>query len=163
MADTTDTIRERIMNAIEEHFTAQRAGVPGPDPYTITWSKVARADIKDVSHGKSYTLAIFDGSELVTPGVSTTVGVTTKTLALTFEFRAMLEAKQRPGTEGNRIIGEIIRRMLEDETFGNLAIWVQETGNELIIDNENDRQIEGSVFFNMLYRHSRRDPRADIC
>ncbi len=163
MADTTDTIRERIMDAIEQHFEAQRQGLPGPDPYSLTWSVVDRTDIKDLSHGKAYTLAIFDGAEIITPGVTSLVGVTSKTLSLTLEFRAMLEAKQKPSTEGNRIIGEIIRRMLEDETFGGLAIWIQETGSEKIIDNENDRQIEGSVFFNLLYRHSRRDPRAELC
>jgi hypothetical protein len=163
MADTTDTIRERIMVAIEDHFRAQRKGVPGPDPYSITWTVVDRADISDLSQGKAYTLAIFDGAETITPGVTSLDGMTSKTIALTLEFRAMLEAKQRPSTEGNRIIGEIIRRMLEDETFGDLAIWIQETGNEKIIENQNDRQIEGSVFFNMLYRHSRRDPRAEIC
>jgi len=163
MADTSDTYRERILNAMEEHFTAQRQGQPGPDPYTITWSSVERAEIGDLSHGKAYTLAIFDVTETVDFGVSTTQGVTNKTLRVVCEFHAMLEAKQKPSTEANRIIGEIQRRMLEDETYGNLAIWIQETGNELNIDNAVDRQISGTVTFNVFYRHSRRDPRKEIC
>ncbi len=162
VANNVDTIREQILDAIECHFKTQAQGDPAPDPYTITWSLVDRVDLSDLSHGKAYTIAILEGGEAVTPGVSTLEGVTTKTLGVTCEWHSMLEAKQRPATEANRILGEIIRRMLEDETYGGLAIWIQETGNEAIIDNQNDRQIEGSVSFNVLYRHSRQDPRAVI-
>jgi len=163
MVDTSDTIRERIMAAMQDHFETQHQGVPGPDPYTITWSVVDRAEIGDLSHGKAYTLALFDVTETSDFGVATTQGVINKTLRVTCEFHAMLEAKQKPSTEANRILGEIQRRMMEDETYGQLAIWIQETGNELNIDNANDRQISGSVTFNVLYRHSRRDPRKEIC
>ena len=163
MADTSETIRERCLAFLEDHFKSQKQGSPGPDPYSITWSIVDRAEIADMSHGKAYTLAIFEGTETSDFGVSTTVGVINKTLRIDLEFHAMLEAKQRPSTEGNRIIGEIQRRMMEDETLGGLAIWIQEAGNELRIDNTVDRQIEGTVTFNMLFRHSRRDPRKEIC
>lgn len=158
-----DTLRERLLVAIEDHFKAQKQGIPGPDPYSITWSLVDRAEIGDMSHGKAYTLAIFDQTEAIDFGVSTLDGVLNKTLRLSLEFHALLEAKQRPSTEGNRILGEIQRRMMEDETFGGLAIWVREIGSEFTIDNVNDKQIEGTVFFDAFYRHSRRDPRKPIC
>ena len=163
MSDTLDTIRERCLDAIECHFKVQRQGVPAPDPYTITWSIVDRADISEISHGKAYTIAILDGAEVPDQGVSTTQGVTNKTLTVACEFQAMIEAKQKPSTEANRILGEIIRRMLEDETFGGLVIWIQEASNQLFIDNQNDRLIEGNVTFNVFYRHSRRDPRQVVC
>ncbi len=163
MVDTSETIRERIMAAMEAHFKAQKAGAPGPDPYSFTWSVVDRAEISDISHGKGYTLAIFDETEVISPGVSTLDGVTSKTLTVTCSFHSMLEAKMRPSTEGNRIIGEIIRRMLEDETYGGLAIWIKEAGNDLNIQNSIARQISGEVIFNVFYRHSRRDPRKEIC
>lgn len=163
MADTFDTYRERILAYIEDHFKSQKQGAPGPDPYSLTWSMVDRADLGDIAFGKAYALSIFDQTETTVQGVSTLDGVTTKTLRVSLEWHAMLEAKQRPSTEGNRIMGDVIRRMLEDDTFGGLAIMTVEVGNELIIENQNDRQIEGSVFFDVLYRHSRRDPRKEIC
>jgi hypothetical protein len=163
MADGIKTIREQCLEAVEDHFKAQRQGAPATDPYTITWSIVDRADVSDMAHGKAYTLAIFEGNESIDAGLSTLDGVTFKTLTLNVEFRALLNRDQRPSVEANRIIGEIIRRMLEDETLGGLSVWIQEIGNEFFIENVNDRQIEGTVTFNMLYRHSRRDPRSQIC
>ncbi len=156
------TIREQILEAIEAHFIAQKQGV-GSDPYSITWSRVDRVELDDVGHGKRYTLSLLEGVTVITPGVSTTEGVTTKTLALAAEFKAFINKEDRPSVEGNRIIGEIVRRMLEDETYGGLAIWIQEAGDELLIESQNDRQIEGTVFFNILFRHSRRDPRQELC
>lgn len=156
------TIREQILEAIEDHFRAQQAGV-GSDPYTIKWSIVDRVELDDIGHGKRYTLSLLEGISTIVAGVSTTEGTTTKTLALAAEFKAFLNKSDKPFVEANRIIGEIVRRMLEDETYGGLAIWIQEAGDELLINGQNDRQIEGTVFFNILYRHSRRDPRQELC
>lgn len=158
-----DTIREQILDAIEAHFKAQAQGVPGTDPYTITWSTVEREDIDDVGHGKKYALAILDTTEQVDFGVSTTDGVTMKTLRLVLEWKSLLAIEDRPSKKANVILGEIVRRMLEDETYGGLAIWIQESGSEYFADSSRDKVIEGSVFFNVLYRHSRRDPRKVIC
>lgn len=163
MADEIHTIRELCLEYLEDHFKAQQQGVPATDPYSITWSVVDRAEIDDLSHGKDYTIAIIDTTEQVDFGVSTIDGVTNKTLRVVFEWRAFINASARPSIEANRIIGEIIRRVMEDETLGGLAIWMQETGNDWFADNQNTRQIEGNVFMNLFYRHSRRDPRKDVC
>jgi hypothetical protein len=136
-------------------------GEPVADPYLYTASVVARSDIEALSHGKSLTIGIFDASEQKIPALTHLEGAMDATIRVIVEWRAMAEVTDKPSTVCNVIHAEILRRIMEDETLGGLARNVLEVGNEFNIEDFKDRQLDGVIFLNIIYKHAKRDPRAD--
>lgn len=160
------SIRERALEAMVQHFKDQEAGQPVPDPYTVTWDLVFRQDIRDVAHGKRYALSIFDTREEKTPGIITTPdGMSDASLRVVLEWRQYVDADQDPSEEANRVLMEVQRRLGEADRdqLGGLVLDIDETGNEINIDDYKDRLVWGAVFCVVRYRHKRGDPRVDVC
>lgn len=152
----TLTIREKILAQFKTTFEAVAAGAPVSDPYTFTWDLVTRQDPGSRAHGKGHTLGIYDTEERKTPAV----GLMYATLRVVFEFTVLVAKDTDPSVYGNLVLGEIQRRLREDIYVNANALNVVEVGNELTIQTTVDRQIEGVVFVDVLYRHAENDPRS---
>lgn len=154
----TATVREIALEALKTTFSAVEAGTPVLDPYTITWQKVSRAPLGDDDWKKKYTLGIHDMDETTKAQQMSLIC----TLRVALEFRVVIEPDQVPSTELGIALGEIKRRLYEDNTLGGVAIDCTEESNEIEVDSDNDRRLSGVVWVNLVYRHSVRDPRVRI-
>lgn len=150
------TIREEILEALVGIFETMQAGQPVSDPYTVTWSLVGREEPGNRARGKRYVISVFDTTEQK----RAIIGFMDCTLRVVLEWSAQLGAEEGPSKQANRIMGEIQRRVREDITLGDLCHNLVEVANDISVDDYKDRQIEGSVFIDVQYKHAEHDPRS---
>lgn len=151
------SIRERIMQALKALFADQKKGI-APENYSFAWDSVNRFPIGDGEKKKPRSLAIIEGQEAKVPGI----GFQEPNLIVTLEWYITLAVRDEPATEANEVLTTLHRRLREDFTLGGLAINIQETGNIFFVDDANDRQIEGEMTVQIIYKHNQDDPRAII-
>lgn len=156
-----ETRRELILQALCDLFTTQKEGQPTGNAYTLTWDVVTRNPLEGIHDAKRYALAIHDPEEAKTPKIQQYDVV----LRVILEFRAFLDREEIGSVVGNRILGDIARRVREDiylttaDFPGGLVENVVETGNDLEVEGFADRRIRGAVFVNVQYKHAIQDPR----
>jgi hypothetical protein len=156
------TVREQIVCAITERYSSMISGQPAADPYTIQFDFVRRNPLDEESWKKFLTMGVHDTKEMVEVGPTRT----DRFLSVMIEWRRMIMATEivnnigAASTIANEIMGNIQKRLWEDNTFGQLAIDVQEMGNEVYIEDFDRRQLSGVLEFRVHYRTMSNDPRA---
>lgn len=172
-----DSIREQTLKALVLWFQAVTAGAPVADPYAFTWDLVTRDPIDDqkLYSRRDYTLAIIDGDEQKQALVGYSKDIT---LQVVLEWRQRVPTETELGgavvrstlanlalTEIQRRLGEIVIEVEAPYTaprFDELVIDVDETANSIDIESFDDRFVGGTIFAEVRYKHSSRDPRASV-
>ncbi len=149
------TIRERAVECLVLALESMQDGFPTTDPYSVTWEIVARQELGVLGERKKYALAVIEGLERKEPKISQMECF----LPVALEFRMILEPDDNPSVEGNRVLGDIQRKVREDIHLQGLTLNLVETENELDIEDAQDRQIGGTVMIEIHYRHAENDPR----
>lgn len=149
------TIRESILEAIKTKLAAARKGEPAIDPYSITWSEVVRGPLSPNAYKKIAALGLQDTEERS----SWKQGFRYAALTLTIHFALYVNREDEASTVANAAIGDLLRAMREDVSFGGLAINVQDESNEIYIFDDDPRHVEGAIIFTVSYRHRENDPR----
>ncbi len=162
-----ETRRERIVAEIFRRLSSMQAGQPTSDPFQTTFEVVTRGSSLEGIHktGKS-GLAILDAVEFKTPKINQM----DVQLQVTLEFLSWVDTGETPSGVGNRILGDIQRRMREDINLTEpddgrpvkdrqIAYHVEEMSNEMFIDGVQDTIISGAVTWNIRYKHAINDPR----
>ena len=167
MAQSDKTRRERIVAEIDRRMKTMESGQPTSDPYQTTFEVVTRGSSLEGLHKTvKYGLAILDTDEFKSPKINQM----DVNLRVVMEFFAWVEQDEEPSVAGNRVMGDIQRRMREDINLTEpddgrsvndrqIAEHVEETGNQLFIDGVQDTQISGAVTWNIRYKHGINDPR----
>lgn len=162
-----ETRRERIMAEICRRMDTMQIGQPEADPYQVTFGVVTRGSPLEGLHKTVRCgLAILDTDEFKSPKINQM----DVNLRVVMEFFSWVESGEEPSVTGNRIMGDIQRRMREDFNLTEpddgrpvldrqVAEHVEETGNQLFIDGVQDTQISGAVTWNIRYKHGINDPR----
>lgn len=63
----------------------------------------------------------------------------------------------------NILLAEITKALMLDQTINNTAIIIEDVSNNIDIDGIYDKIINGSITFQVLYRHGRYDPTKELC
>lgn len=149
------TVRERILRQIKAELENM-----GTD-YPFEWSYVTRADLDTREYGKARTIAILDTAETKTPRI----GHTEASLTVILQWTGTLDRGDDPSAKANEVLGAVYRRLrenwtlVEDGTGIQLALDLNEQSNTLDIADARDRMIGGTNTIQVVYRHSRDDPR----
>ena len=156
-----NSIRENALRKVKELFESQTAGAPGADPYDFTWSVVRREPLGDLDSRKRYAVAILDTDE--TKGRQ--VSCVQVDLAVTIEFRSLMEVTENPSQHLNMILLNIQRLIRSDSRLATinggtpLVIDFRDTGNTVDVDSYADRSVDGALFCVLKYKHAENDPR----
>lgn len=150
------TIRNRLMNAIKASFEGIVSGQPQANPYHTKWEKVTRMPLGPLAKGKANALSVLEGPERKTPDVHP---FTRSDLTVNLEFHLYVSADEDAAVMLNELMGEVQRRAMEDITWGGLSYDTTETGNDIEIEGELDKQVSGVVFLEIKYKHRITDPR----
>lgn len=90
-------------------------------------------------------------------------GSTRSVLTVIVEFYYKPKVGQMKAGELNRLLAELTKRVMTDYQQGGLALNTEEAGNELDIDGIYDKIINGSITFEVTYRHGTFDPTKALC
>lgn len=128
---------------------------PVEDPYEWQFSSVVRGPLPETTT-KRLIAAIVPGDETKIDGNV----FKSSLLQVMVDFVFIVNVgDESPSEEAEKIMGIIQRRILKDRTMNGLAIETKETGNAVDLDSSVDKSINGSVFFEVLYRHDLDEPR----
>lgn len=152
----SNSIRERIVQAICTRLDDMKKGQPAADPYAFSFDRVQRAEFTSSDKGIKFGVAVFDPDNERTPS---TYPVTYTNMDIIFEFLVYCEKHEEASTLLNLVFSEVERLIMSDQTFGGLAINCTFTGDEKDIDSRFDKQIEGALRMTVQFRYNTEDPR----
>lgn len=139
-----------------------KAIVAGVDGYTQSYRYVLRDAIDcDVQHKLEYGEAAVGVYE-ISEDKKRLFNLTECTLHIVIEFYYKPKIGQSHSAELNRILAELQKAMLEDYGQGGHALNTEETGNQIDIDGIYAKIINGSINFDVMYRHAMFDPTQQI-
>lgn len=152
--------RDEIVNYIVDKVKATEKDVDG---YTQSYRQVTRDPIdielcQKLAPGEA-SVGVYDISEDKVRGF----GFTNSTLTIVVEFYFRPKVGQTKASELNRILAELTKRVMSDYTQGGLALNTEEASNDLDIDGIYDKIINGSITFEVMYRHGTFDPTKALC
>jgi hypothetical protein len=148
-----ETVREQIMQAIETSFKA----VVVDANYSFAWSLVERAPLrKDMAQRKTAALSIYDPTEEKQPAMGNMKDYFKIHVVLEWTF--LVDKALAPATAGNRVIGALKRRLMEDPQWNGLALNTMLLADSYSVQDAQDRQIEGEMDIEVLYRCDSQDP-----
>jgi hypothetical protein len=90
-------------------------------------------------------------------------GSTRVHLTVIIEFYYKPKLGQVNSEELNRILVELTKLIMTDYQQGGIAINTEEHSNQLDIDGIYDKIVNGSITFDITYRHGLFDPTKDLC
>ncbi len=149
------SIRERALEALVDVLRDQKKGVPTADPFSFSWDAVQREPLIDGDSRRGRIIAVMEGDENKQPGV----GFMSVDLEVELNFRIFLEARDNPYEALNETLLNLQRAIRQDIQLGGLVYNVIETGNTLDVTDFAERQVEGSLFLLIRYKHFQDDPR----
>ncbi len=88
--------------------------------------------------------------------------VTYATINCSLEYAVIVEKGENPNQLLNLVASEVERRLMEDVTFGGLAIDISFSKDEKAIGWRHDKAVEGALYFAISYRYRSTDPRFKI-
>lgn len=148
---TKFTVREQIMQNLVAMFEA----APSDPANDIVWNLVLRKMISsDLLLEASYAVSFFDTTEKITYGN----GYDLYTFRLIAEFHVHIVQNDEPGTYLNHALGQVKKRIGEDETIGGLVLNLKGVGSELDMDGPFDNYVSGVAAFDVSYRCRPNDP-----
>lgn len=133
------------------------------DVYTHQYRDVIRdpidlAQIQKLQVGEAM-VGVYDTSE----EKKREFGSTRATLTIVVEFYYRPKVNQSKAEYLNRILAELTKRVMTDYSQGSLALNTEEVGNDIDIDGIYDRIVNGSITFEVTYRHGTFDPTKALC
>lgn len=111
-----------------------------------------------LAHGEA-CVGVYDVEEDKVRGF----GYTTSTLTVILEFYYKPKIGEVKAEKLNIILADLIKGILSDYTLDNLAINSEDVANSVDIDGIYDKIVNGSITFNVQYRHGTFDPTKSIC
>jgi len=157
------SIKERILVELKRRFEVQVKGAPAADPYTLEWGTVQREPLGD-QRRKEHELAILDRSEDPVLEIQNYHVL----LDVELEYSSQLPAGDDPSTWNANVQAQISRKLHEDifmteggvDSGGDiLALSVTERNSDWVVDDENDRRIEGFKNITIMFKRKIADPR----
>lgn len=152
--------RSEICNHIVENIKSVEKDV---DSYTQSYRSVFRDPIDVTACTKlavgEALVGVYDTAE----EKSREMGSTRSRLTVVVEFYYKPKVGQSKAEELNRILAELTRRVMVDYQQGGLALNTEELANDLDIDGIYDKIINGSITFEITYRHGLFDPTKALC
>jgi len=140
------TVREQIMRHLKARFEARRKGVDG---FNITWNGgVFRRAVTKQENREGNTIELIDVGEKKKPGI----GYDMCFLRVVAEFHVKMMDGDEPSSVLNEALGDVVRTVGLDIQLGNLALNIEDEGNELDIDGADDMVASGVVVFIVTYR-----------
>lgn len=159
------TVRLCILEATKDFLATMKDTLPEDDPYGFTPSVVKLGPLGDFDKRKRFTIGISVGKEIKLDRFPTKEN----TLPVNIEFQYQVQAGEgTPSVVAEHVLGAIQRRLSEiadpnrPAEFVDLIVDFRETGNDLVLESEEDKFIEGVVFWEFVYRHDHNDPRTRL-
>jgi hypothetical protein len=156
----SDSIRERIMQSLVKRFEDMVAGI---NDYSTTWTMVSRVPLNSSQIKEGNILCVMDTEESKVAEIN----FMRCSLVVITEFWYRIRTGDNAATEANRMMTDIQRAMRSDiyttdiESSG-LTLNIVESRNQLDIDSVSDRLINGLVYWQVQYRHSKDNPTLKI-
>ena len=152
----TTSLRLQILQAMAASFSAIEADKPDADPYGIDFSKVSLGPIDDGSHRKRFSIGIVAGPERFDFIYPFQVCF----LTVNVEFRATINrGDDSPAEMIEQVLTVVKRRLVEDRTWGGLAVDTLLKAADIDIVTDDDRSALGVCVCEVQYRHANKDPR----
>ena len=156
MPANTTSVRLQILEAMLAKFRGMTETDPTDDPYGVTWSTVALGPIVKFDQKKRYSLGIVPSTErskFIYPQVE-------NLLTVNVEFRVTVNRDdEAPGVMIEKALAVVQRALVEDRTWGDLALDTKLLGNEIDLVTYADRSAMGVCVCTVQYRHAYSDPR----
>jgi hypothetical protein len=152
----TDTVRLQCLKALQARLREMQAG----QDYLLNFNQVELGPIDGgEASRKRAVVGIVPGKEVK----DVQFPMTYCQLPIAVEFRLTWNPGDAPSQElAEIVLGDIVRKVLEDQSLGGLAVDLKDAGNEIILSIYSDKSIVGVVYFDLLYRHNTMDPRQAI-
>lgn len=144
------------MDAIVASFQAMEDNKPLSDPYGLQFSTVALGPLSKFDQRKRYSLGVNVGPEKESFNFPFIMSF----LTVNVEFRVTVNRDDdAPGRMGEELLTVVKRRLLEDRSWGGLAIDTKVVGSELDLMTYSDRAVVGVCVIEVQFRYSHLDPR----
>ena len=146
------TVRETCLQGL----TTWLEGMGDSEDYETSWGLVVRESPAEEEVKQTVrALVIREGEETKEEQFP----VVNCFLDLTLDFYVLVDKGEKPSPLLNFVLGELEKRIRSDRTAGtDTIIDLSITGNELEIERVMDKFVSGSLFMDMIYRHSESDP-----
>lgn len=151
--------RNDLVNYIVEAI----AGIEVDTDYTQSYRQVTRDPIDIAICSKLQPGDACVGVYDIAEEKKREFGSTRAFLTIVVEFFYKPKIGQTKSEELNRILVELTKLIMVDNNQGGLALLTEEVANHLDIDGVYDKIINGSITFEVIYRHGLFDPTKDLC
>src|SRR5271165_429326 len=151
------SVRLQILNAMTTFFSNMQAQLPADDPYGITWSTVALGPLAKEDHRKRYSLGVVPGPEKEAFEYPFVMCF----LTVNIEFRVTVNRDDdSPGVMIEQALTVVKRGLVQDRSWGGLAIDTKTVGSEIDLITYADRSAVGVCVAQVQYRYGYADPRS---
>lgn len=148
---TADPIRLRILQNIVQTFLEVE-----DVEQEISFSLVELGPLGDPDNRKRYTMGVVPQPERF----SHAYPYLQRNLTVALEFRVTVNrGDARPGVMYERLLGLVERVVLNNETWGGLAIKTELKNSDQDLASYEDKSVTGVLIVEVFYRHGTDDPR----
>lgn len=151
--------RNEVIDAMVAKLEAVIAGLD----YTYTYRFVTRDPIGTENIGKlnlgEVAVGVYDTAE----EKDRLFGATNATVTVIVEFYYKPKPSEGKSSSLNIILAEITKALMVDQTLSNTALRLEDVSNNIDIDGIYDKIINGSITFQVMYRHGLFDPTKTLC
>jgi len=154
----TNSLRRDILEQMASVFRAIDTvdGAGDPTDWPLKFSAVHHGPLDDSDHRQAYALGIVPQPE----EYGHLYPYITRTLQVGIEYRITINrGDEVPALAAERVLEVVERAVLQNTTWGGLAIDTQLVGNDTDLTNYADRTVFGVLVCRVQYRHGQRDPR----
>lgn len=151
--------RNKVVEAMVDKLKAITIGVDYSKQYrNVTRNPIGHENIDKLNFQETL-VGVYDIGEEKTRSMN----FTNATLTVVIEFYYKPKVGEDKSKALNILLAEITKALMLDQTLNNTSIMVEDTANNIDIDGIYDKIINGSITFQVLYRHGRYDPTKPIC
>lgn len=151
--------RNEVINAMVAKLEAVTVGVD----YSMAYRFITRDPIGTENIGKlnlgEIAVGVYDTAE----EKERLFGATNATVTVIVEFYYKPKSVDGKSSILNIILAEVTKALMVDQTVSNTALRLEDVSNNIDIDGIYDKIINGSITFQVMYRHGLFDPTKNIC
>lgn len=148
--------REAILETIRLTLLSIAPGVHGVENYPYAFSRVGRQPQGEVKTTQRLVGTVSPGDEVKQKALA----YVDCRLQVLVDFAFTINrGDSGAATEAEKIIAMIQKAVLSDTTQNKLVLDTYVSGVAVDVDSEPEKVIEGSVFFEVSYRHDLNDPK----
>jgi len=152
-----ESLRLGLLRTLVENFKAVKKNLPVEDPFEFEYSTVKLGPLGNPDNTKRAAIGVVTENETTDFSVNS---LTIRNLRVAIEFRITVnKGDDDPAIMGERVLTEVQRIIIGDDTLGGKAVIVQEVANQIDLDTYADRAVQGVLFVNVKYRHFNDDNR----